>query len=135
MAEFARFLGFPAPVYQRYEKGRIPSAENLSVIAQKCSVSTDWLLSNREPCPESTGHGQTPMVAREPRAEYGTPPTPVCRFPSDCDLQKEITSMKTEMSAMTKQMNDIRLLLVSLLADERTRAADPPAGAVDQQAG
>lgn len=43
--------------------------------------------------------------------------------------------MKTEMSAMTKQMNDIRLLLVSLLADERTRAADPPAGAVDQQAG
>jgi len=27
-ADFARYLGFPAPVYQRYEEGRIPSATN-----------------------------------------------------------------------------------------------------------
>ena len=45
-AEFARFLGFLAPVYQRYECGRIPSANNLSVIASRCSVTVEWLLGN-----------------------------------------------------------------------------------------
>lgn len=43
-AEFARFLGIKAPVYHRYEQGRIPKSDNLSVIADKCGVPVDWLL-------------------------------------------------------------------------------------------
>lgn len=72
------------------------------------------------------------MVAREPRAEYGTPPTPVCRFPSDCDLQKNLDALNADMTAVKNQMNEIRLLLVSLLAEERTRNAQPHAGPIEK---
>jgi transcriptional regulator with XRE-family HTH domain len=44
-AEFARFLGIPAPMYHRYELGQIPKNENLRVIADKCGVTVDSLLS------------------------------------------------------------------------------------------
>jgi transcriptional regulator with XRE-family HTH domain len=47
-AEFARELGISAPVYQRYEDGRIPNHENLSVIARHCSVTVDWLLGRED---------------------------------------------------------------------------------------
>lgn len=47
-ADFARFLGIPAPVYQRYEAGRVPSSDNLSVISSRCGVSVDWLLGRTE---------------------------------------------------------------------------------------
>lgn len=43
-AEFAAFLGFAPPVYQRYEDGRIPRAEYLSVIADKCGTTVEELL-------------------------------------------------------------------------------------------
>jgi len=48
-AEFARFLGVSAPVYQRYEDGRVPRHDYLSVIAEKCGVSVDWLLGRNPP--------------------------------------------------------------------------------------
>lgn len=44
-AEFARFLGVSAPVYQRYEEGRIPRADTLSVIAERLGVTVRWLLN------------------------------------------------------------------------------------------
>jgi len=47
-AEFARFLGIPAPMYHRYELGQIPKNENLKVIAGKCGVTVDSLLSGKE---------------------------------------------------------------------------------------
>jgi len=47
-AEFSRFLGLKPPVYQAYENGRIPSADNLSLIASKCGMSVDWLLGHTE---------------------------------------------------------------------------------------
>ena len=48
-AEFARFLGIPAPMYHRYELGQIPKNENLRVIASKCGVTVDSLLSSKQP--------------------------------------------------------------------------------------
>lgn len=47
-AEFARYLEIPAPMYHRYELGQIPKNENLQVIAQKCGVTVDWLLTGVE---------------------------------------------------------------------------------------
>jgi transcriptional regulator with XRE-family HTH domain len=47
-AQFSRELCIPAPVYQRYEEGRIPNHDNLSVIACKCGVTVDWLLGRTE---------------------------------------------------------------------------------------
>lgn len=44
-AEFGRFLGVPnSPTYQRYEDGRIPDAETLQRIADRCGVTVDWLF-------------------------------------------------------------------------------------------
>lgn len=47
-AEFSRLLGVSAPVYQRYEDGRIPRSDVLSVIANRLSVTVEWLLSDHE---------------------------------------------------------------------------------------
>ena len=44
-AAFARFLGIPPPMYHRYEKGQIPKEANLRVIAEKCGVTVDSLLT------------------------------------------------------------------------------------------
>jgi transcriptional regulator with XRE-family HTH domain len=66
-ADFARFLGLPAPVYQRYEEGRIPSADNLTVIATKCAVSVDYLLGRAE----ASGW---PDIGSQPSTVHETPP-------------------------------------------------------------
>jgi len=47
-AAFAKELGIPAPVYQRYEDGRMPTVENLSVISKVTGRSIDWLLGREE---------------------------------------------------------------------------------------
>jgi len=47
-AAFAKELGIPAPVYQRYEDGRMPTVENLSVISRVTGRSLDWLLGREE---------------------------------------------------------------------------------------
>lgn len=51
-AEFARFLGIPAPMYHRYELGQVPKNENLRVIADKCGVTVDWLLAEETRKPD-----------------------------------------------------------------------------------
>jgi transcriptional regulator with XRE-family HTH domain len=43
-SDFARFLGLKPQVYQRYEEGRVPRHDILSVIAARCGVTVDWLL-------------------------------------------------------------------------------------------
>lgn len=48
-AEFARFLGIPAPMYHRYENGQIPKHDYLSVISKKTGKTVDWLLGKDEP--------------------------------------------------------------------------------------
>jgi transcriptional regulator with XRE-family HTH domain len=111
-AEFARFLGFPPPVYQRYEDGRIPSPTNLSVIAERCSVSLDYLLG-RAPtsAPASASEAPSlpspPQLLREPRAEYTAAP----------DHERRIRFLEDQCAAIVPQLNDIRRLLVSLLAE------------------
>ena len=59
-AEFARFLGISSPqTYQNYEGGRIPEADMLLNIADKCGVTVDWLLGR-----------ETPMILREKSGDY-----------------------------------------------------------------
>ena len=114
-AEFARFLGFPPPVYQRYEDGRIPSPTNLSVIAERCSVSLDYLLG-RAPASapasasESPSPPSSPQLLREPRAEY------LATIP---DYERRLRFLEDQCAAIAPQLDDIRRLLVSLLAEER----------------
>ena len=70
-ADFARFLGISATLYQRYENGRIPRADILSCIAQRSNVSSSWLLgldsvrapllktTSPHPCGEVVAHGSS----------------------------------------------------------------------------
>lgn len=72
-AQFSRFLGIPPPMYHRYEEGQIPNTDNLRVIAERCKVSVDWLLTGREGVShtrtrswQTDGEGQTHnLVVRE----------------------------------------------------------------------
>lgn len=63
-SEFARLLGLTAQVYQRYEDGRVPRADTLSVIAERLNVSVKWLLSGdsirHEGDPPQVGYGPEP---------------------------------------------------------------------------
>lgn len=57
--EFAKELGLLAPVYQRYEAGRVPRAETLTVIAAKCGVTVEYLLGG----PAASASGGKPAAA------------------------------------------------------------------------
>jgi transcriptional regulator with XRE-family HTH domain len=72
-AEFARFLGFAAPVYQRYEDGRVPQHKHLSVIADRCHVTVDWLLG-RVQNPGGMISEERPVVREKPDRRYGDLP-------------------------------------------------------------
>ena len=47
-SEFARFLGIPAPMYHRYEKGQIPRISQLTSIAEKCGITIESLLEGNQ---------------------------------------------------------------------------------------
>ena len=91
-AEFSRELGIPAPVYQRYEDGRIPSSENLSVIAARCGVTVDWLL----------GRADAPLPSAASAPKQDTPGS--CRYPTDCDLPAQIRELRADYQAMKKTL-------------------------------
>ena len=49
-SEMADFLGFSQPVYHRYEHGRTPKINTILVIAERCSVTANWLLGLDSVC-------------------------------------------------------------------------------------
>ncbi len=107
--EFARFLGLSAPVYQRYEDGRIPRSNCLSVIASKCGVTIEWLLGESSSPPPTD-----PLRASAPPRENASPPSAgaqLCRFPSDCDLVKELAEQRSTMNQMKAQLDTLTQLL------------------------
>jgi len=136
-AEFAQFLGLKPPTYFRYEAGRLPKPETLRSIAALCGVTVDWLLG-REPLEKTlnihegrdTTAGAGNVTLREsPGPEWDVAPrqtqTP-CRYPADCDLPARLNRLE-------KNLADINALLVSLLAEERSR--NTPAASPDVKAG
>ena len=121
-AAFARDLGIAPQVYQRYEDGRIPSPEILARIADRCKVTVDHLLG-RVPisapasasASESPSLPSPPQLLREPRAEYTTAP----------DYERRIRFLEDQCAAIVPQLNEIRTILISLLAEERHRHNPP----------
>ncbi len=43
-ADMAKFLGLSAPVYSRYENGRTPDTNTVTVIAEKLGKTIGWLI-------------------------------------------------------------------------------------------
>jgi transcriptional regulator with XRE-family HTH domain len=105
-SEMAVFLGVSQPVYSRYENGRIPELNVVSAISEKCNVSVDWLLGQSEKDPP------TKFFQPEPgRSDH---------------RHKEIDELNAHLKDLKSELDDIRKLLVSLLAEERCRNAQPP---------
>ena len=114
-AAFSRAIGLAPQVYQRYEDGRVPSPDILAKIADRCCVSVDYLLG-RAPASapanasESPSPPSSPQLLREPRAEY------LAAIP---DYERRLRFLEDQCAAIVPQLDDIRRLLVSLLAEER----------------
>jgi transcriptional regulator with XRE-family HTH domain len=106
-ADFSRILGVSAQNYQRYEAGRIPDADVLLAISNRCGVTVGWLLGS-EAC-------QANSTLREPPAQYAAAQPGACQYPAGCDLPARLTAIESELS-------DVRKLLVSLLAEERAKS-------------
>jgi len=130
-AVFARRLGIPPPVYQRYEDGRLPSAENLSVISERCSVSTDWLLGRSESRYEQDGSA---IIGAPQKIGSGTMPENLYlrELPEEY-LTNEITRLWSEeypiMPEGRPKLNTIRRCL-NMLTELQERTIDKITGRV-----
>lgn len=115
--EMAEFLGFRPPVYWRYEDGRLPDADTISVIANHLGVSIDWLLGRDAlEIPEQTGTRQdSPTEPTEPSSELSKMER----------MEKRLSRLEQACIGIDGQLDEIRRLLISLLAAEH-READAP---------
>lgn len=122
-AEFARFLGIPAPMYHRYERGQVPKEKNLPVIADRCGVTVDWLLGRTDEGGPAVGAGAgpAPPAVKEERAAHGLVGVGV-------GTEARLASLESACQAVQDELSEIRRILISLLAEERRRADDSEAG-------
>jgi hypothetical protein len=87
----------------------------VTVIADRLGYSLDYLLG-RAPASapanasESPSPPSSPQLLREPRAEY------LAAIP---DYERRLRFLEDQCAAIVPQLDDIRRLLVSLLAEER----------------
>ena len=107
-ADFARFLGIPPPVYQRYEEGRIPSADNLMVISSRCGVSVDWLLGQSE--------SHQPPLPRMSEAEKSC--VPQCDADSPMRRLMEIEKEQQQISRQLAGMDNLRRRYAQLMEEQ-----------------
>jgi len=124
-AEFARKLGVSSPVYQRYEEGRIPRANTLSVIAERCGVRIEYLLCNN-PGLSAHASGYPPATLREPAPTYSTQPAPpvqpLCRYPADCDLSTRLSKMEAQLETLTRLLGATLAAGAASAASEKQKA-------------
>jgi transcriptional regulator with XRE-family HTH domain len=96
---FGRFLGIPNPsTYHNYERGRVPDSQTVSDIAQRCSVTVDWLLGRDDALPPQPTAPLPAAMVREAPAAYGQ--AGQCRYPEDCDLPGQIRELREDYAAM-----------------------------------
>ena len=131
-SEFARLIGVSPPVYQRYEEGRVPRANILSVIAERCGVSIESLLGDSPDLAapasgQQTHHpGHAPKVSahalhvREHPPGYcaasAAPLQATCRIPASCDLPHELADVKAQLATLSAQVETLTRLLGATLA-------------------
>ena len=141
-AEFARFIGVPAPMYHRYELGQVPKSHYLQVIADRCGVTIEWLLGTtpglamHASCrPPATSPGSSATSLRDGptpsyRSAHAAPPQPLCRYPADCDLVQELSAQRhaqadvqAQLVTLSTQVETLTRLLGATLAASAQNAA------------
>jgi transcriptional regulator with XRE-family HTH domain len=133
-AEFARFIGVPAPMYHRYELGQVPKSHYLQVIAARCGVTVEYLLGDNpglairaSAYPPATKPASSDMMLRDAPA---TPPQPLCRYPADCDLVQELSKQRqaqadvqAQLATLSTQVETLTRLLGATLAASTQNAS------------
>lgn len=121
-SEFARLLGLTAQVYQRYEDGRVPRADTLSVIAERLNVSVRWLLSGEEVSPngvtdsglEAASRQGERVAIREDRDDaYGSPSS----------LRRENSELRERISASERREAELLAIIRNLTAPAVAKGA------------
>jgi len=108
LKEMGEICGISPQGVQTWKNAREVPVGHLAKLAAYFGVTIDSLIADAD--------GAARSMAREAPPEYGKPPAELCRYPADCDLKGELHTMREELG-------DIRTLLVSLLAEERSRNA------------
>lgn len=117
-AEFARFLGIPAPMYHRYESGQVPKEANLRVISERCGVTIDWLLNR-------TGG----LAMREdnrpyPMAEAAS--APVMPPAQQLDAAAEMRDIRARIARIEAELSQITQMLGAALGAQLRPPASAP---------
>lgn len=119
--EFAKHLGLSAPAYQKYEDGRVPRADTLLEISKRCGVPLEHLIGinpNDQLHPGQAAPAPPPATLALPPPATSQP----CRYPADCDLDKRLSAMETDLATMRIQNDTLIRLLGGTLAAEKKKA-------------
>jgi len=109
LTKMGEMCGVKPSGVQTWKKAKTFPAEHLLTLATHFNVTVDWLL----------GRGDMPVTIKpeSPSATISAPPLqPACIYPTDCDLPGQVAEIRGELA-------DIRKLLISLLAEERSKNA------------
>ena len=125
-ADLARIAKVSPGAVQKWEQGgRITLAPAL-LLADALGISAGEILPRsavRDPAAEEFLKSASASLAAKRQKEQPQ----LCRFPSDCDLVKELAAHRTAMDAMQAQLNTLTQLLGATLA-----ASSQPSAAHDK---
>ena len=117
--EIAEKLGISQTAIQKWKNGSSISYDNLVALAALLNTTTFDLLGT---APNLALHssGYPPATLREPAPTYRTPSAPplppLCRYPADCDLSRDLSQMQTQLSTLSTQVETLTRLLGATLA-------------------
>jgi transcriptional regulator with XRE-family HTH domain len=132
--EFAAFLGLKAPTYLRYERGRVPKKETLSVIAERCGVTVRWLLGVEPDSASEAMHGPAKPgssdmavrdAARRPFVYPDANDQRPCPRPEDCAFDARLKAIEGAQARMEAQLSTLTQLLGATLAASSRNGAAP----------
>jgi hypothetical protein len=106
-ADFARFLGISAPSYQKYEDGMVPRSDCLIAMAAKLDRDPQWLLT----CESRPGVQPRTNPEDSSSSLNQNAGAPLCRYPADCDLVRELAEMRNGLATLSTQVNTLTQLL------------------------
>jgi transcriptional regulator with XRE-family HTH domain len=126
--ELADIAGVVPSAVMNWKQGRPIKTDSLFRIAVHFSVSVDYLLGRApvsaprsaegaEQAPSLPPPAPSPRLIREPRAEYSAI--------SPRSLESRVAFLETQCAAIAPQLDEIRTILISLLAEERRQHAPP----------
>jgi len=111
-------------MYQRYEEGQVPKANNLQVISRECNVTVDWLLGKTS---EITVPIAAPCTPVDLRCAVHAPATTTSHTAADRDLAREVADLKATLATLTGQVQSLTgqvQTLTTLLGATLTHAKD-----------